>query len=178
MTDIKPCPFCGIGIATARGRHIGVTWKRYECLNCGALGPEREDINTRPENAWNTRPIEDALRARVEDLEGKLLGTQLDLGYAESKLSDAETDVDALKAENTDLRARIAELEAQLTAVPQWTCITEDPATWPQVGKMLIMWNMQSEPFEYPAYITTGGMFLEVPRDSYWLPIIPPEQPS
>jgi hypothetical protein len=58
-TDLKPCPFCGAEAGW-------VTEERaIECGHCAATGPWR-DLR---EADWNTRPIEDALRARAEAAE-------------------------------------------------------------------------------------------------------------
>jgi hypothetical protein len=57
--DLKPCPFCGAEAGW-------VTEERaIECGHCAATGPWR-DLR---EADWNTRPIEDALRARAEAAE-------------------------------------------------------------------------------------------------------------
>lgn len=59
MSDqLKPCPFCGKPAASDRNRVFGI-----ECLNCGAIGPEGEEASIK---AWNTRPIEDKLRAEFD----------------------------------------------------------------------------------------------------------------
>ena len=71
-TDIKPCPFCGNTRAVPRTRHIGTPWTRYECISCGALGPEREDRGDAAANAWNNRPAEDAQAACIADIREQL----------------------------------------------------------------------------------------------------------
>ena len=68
MTDkLKPCPFCGQNSAEMRNdKNYFTVW----CRSCGAMRNElgyisKEAVTTR----WNKRPIEDALRARLEAAE-------------------------------------------------------------------------------------------------------------
>lgn len=57
-TQLKPCPFCGA--AGVKSRH-----GYYTCSNdyCNLVTMS---------NGWNYRPIEDALQARIAELEAKL----------------------------------------------------------------------------------------------------------
>ena len=66
MTDLKPCPFCGrknIADYLSESGEI-LTY----CIDCF------EDTNGHPDrfDVWNTRPIEDALRAELDDLKKRL----------------------------------------------------------------------------------------------------------
>ena len=55
MSELKPCPFCGgTKICTEKGLNLNY------CDNCSA----ESNIEH-----WNTRPIEDGLRARIAELE-------------------------------------------------------------------------------------------------------------
>ena len=55
MSELKPCPFCGgTNICTEKGINLNY------CDSCSA------EANI---EHWNTRPIEDALRARIAELE-------------------------------------------------------------------------------------------------------------
>ncbi len=57
MNALKPCPFCGgTKICTEKGINLNY------CDNCSAESNVEH---------WNTRPIEDALRARIAELEEK-----------------------------------------------------------------------------------------------------------
>ena len=58
MSELKPCPFCG-------EMPIGQD-DRYMCSTLGCVMQE----NTISAKDWNTRPIEDALTARIAELEG------------------------------------------------------------------------------------------------------------
>jgi hypothetical protein len=57
MNELKPCPFCGgTNICTEKGINLNY------CDSCSA------EANI---EHWNTRPIEDELRARIAELEGE-----------------------------------------------------------------------------------------------------------
>ena len=58
--ELRPCPFCG-------GRHIETAENLdlVYCFDCGAK--MRTDLG----GGWNTRPIEDALNARIAELEAE-----------------------------------------------------------------------------------------------------------
>ena len=57
MSELKPCPFCG---AMPMGED-----DRYMCSTLGCVMQE----DTISAKEWNTRPIEDALQARIAELE-------------------------------------------------------------------------------------------------------------
>ena len=73
MSELKPCPFCGSEVQDdERGEKypkkspMGGWIIHCEC--CGAsLSQFRK--SGKDEISWNTRPIEDALRARIAELE-------------------------------------------------------------------------------------------------------------
>lgn len=57
MSELKPCPFCGgTKICTEKGINLNY------CDNCSA----ESNIEH-----WNTRPIEDALNKRIDELEAE-----------------------------------------------------------------------------------------------------------
>ncbi len=77
-TPLKPCPFCGETDPPGEG----VFWEEAEsveggivriyCESCGDGSPWRDDTpggHLRALNEWNTRPIEDALRAQMAELQ-------------------------------------------------------------------------------------------------------------
>ena len=57
--ELRPCPFCG---AMPMGED-----DRYMCSTLGCVMQE----DTISAKDWNTRPIEDALRARIAELEAE-----------------------------------------------------------------------------------------------------------
>ena len=59
MSELKPCPFCGgTKICTEKGINLNY------CDNCSAESNVEH---------WNTRPIEDALNARIAKLRKALI---------------------------------------------------------------------------------------------------------
>jgi len=62
MSELKECPFCGIKQLTDEEAEEIVTYigQTRVCDNCGATAKD-----------WNTRPIEDALQARIAELKDK-----------------------------------------------------------------------------------------------------------
>ena len=67
MSELKPCPFCG-GVAQVNTWTMhGITESRCFCSNSDCPN----SVRTVALEQWNTRPIEDALNARIAELEGK-----------------------------------------------------------------------------------------------------------
>jgi hypothetical protein len=62
-SEMGRCPFCGGSDLVDQNLGFGL-WKYVHCQSCGIDGPANSD--------WNTRPIEDALRARLEKAEAAL----------------------------------------------------------------------------------------------------------
>lgn len=64
--ELKPCPFCG---ATAKVTYLdyknGTTDARM--VRCSSSG-DCSTLEEHPASVWNTRPIEDTLRARIAAL--------------------------------------------------------------------------------------------------------------
>ena len=65
MSEIKPCPFCGSTDIKLHDEISHAVW----CQECFAEMPSI-DIESAVE-LWNTRPIEDELRARIAELEAE-----------------------------------------------------------------------------------------------------------
>jgi len=111
MSELKPCPFCG---GEASIEYDGL-YRWVECLNSKCEASARvfmfiNDVGNADyivAQNWNTRPIEDALNARIAELEGKI--DQLTAHYNDA-VSAGKVSVD-VKRELTD--AEIEELGAQ-----------------------------------------------------------------
>ena len=76
MDELKPCPFCGSSKSTIEpvfGASFGTPRFCVICSDCGADSQVDLGLSGATE-CWNTRPIEDELRARVAELEVKLSG--------------------------------------------------------------------------------------------------------
>lgn len=62
--ELKACPFCG-------SKDLNLVRDKYIiCNSCNAFSPDDKAENRN--ELWNTRPLEDALRSRVEELEREL----------------------------------------------------------------------------------------------------------
>jgi hypothetical protein len=66
MSELKPCPFCGSPAYSYHDNCID-----FAGVKCDLGGCVCADILI-TENNWNTRPVEDALTARIAELEGKI----------------------------------------------------------------------------------------------------------
>ncbi len=95
--ELKPCPFCGEPV------EFNKFAEKVVCEDCGA---------TIYSDYWNTRPIEDALNARIAELE-------LRLDVYNGNMYDVVVD------ENAKANKRIAELEAELTELKERFDITD-----------------------------------------------------
>ena len=62
MSEMKPCPFCGMNYAENAWDECGSEY--WVCEFCGAASGTARD-----EYGWNTRPIEDTLNKRIAELE-------------------------------------------------------------------------------------------------------------
>ena len=64
--ELRPCPFCGTLPQANTWTLHGISETRYFCPN-----PEcPHSVRTVTLEQWNTRPIEDALQARIVELNG------------------------------------------------------------------------------------------------------------
>ena len=61
MNELKACPFCGVNDWHYQSHFSGATIR--QCGECGTIVDE---------SVINTRPIEDELRSRIAELEGKI----------------------------------------------------------------------------------------------------------
>jgi len=96
--ELKPCPFCGCeNISIKVGVYRNGDTSIVECEDCNG------GIET-PDDAvaiWNSRPVEDELRAEIEKLESALVD-MMKLGI--NRVKDLRAENDALKAALRELR--------------------------------------------------------------------------
>ena len=87
MSELKPCPFCGADngyVDVIPNPFSNDIYSRGHCIKCHAVGtfyvqsylegelrPSFEQMAQMATENWNTRPIEDALRARIAELEAE-----------------------------------------------------------------------------------------------------------
>jgi len=71
MSDLKPCPFCGKEPNQTSTELGDRPCFYYECENpkCCAAEMGWHDTEQEAIDAWNTRPIEDALRKEISQLQ-------------------------------------------------------------------------------------------------------------
>lgn len=75
MTALRACPFCGDKAELYTGpAAMGEFYAIYSCEQCCAEAPRfyakhQEEATSHAADAWNGRPEEDRLRARVKRLE-------------------------------------------------------------------------------------------------------------
>ena len=113
MSELKACPFCG---SDQVGDHLP-GYVSFGCCNDANCSLTQRF----PTQVWNTRPIEDALRAENEELRSRLdglpTGELKELGSILADLLDSddfnnvEPYLSGAHAENEQLKARVAELE-------------------------------------------------------------------
>ena len=105
---VKTCPWCG---HEAKAKVVdGETL--YNCLNIDC-----PTGHWTPLKVWNTRPIEDALRLRIAELEAENDILKDHLREAKNILIDKNLQIDSLYEEGYKLQQRIAELEAENAAL-------------------------------------------------------------
>lgn len=121
---LKPCPFCG-----TKPHHITADLLTrpcfyYECENktCHAAEKGWHDTEQEAIDAWNTRPIEDALQARIAELEKKSMqcprcGDPITNELGDNPICGACALASDLAV--MTLQARITELEKLLSGNPQ-----------------------------------------------------------
>jgi len=61
MSELKACPMCG--------REAHIIGENIECKYCGCTSISIDGVNNNAVEQWNTRPIEDALRARIDTMQ-------------------------------------------------------------------------------------------------------------
>lgn len=148
--ELRPCPFCGQQHKVERGQelHWGMGWF-IDCHQRTIMQAFNEADRAKMIEHWNTRPIEDELRAewtrkaidiqQLHDLLQDPAAVELNLKAGRIAMpqglhwdGDNET---TLRAENAQLQARIEELEAMLRSVEWLECDGQYYCEWCGAGK-------------------------------------------
>jgi len=71
---LKPCPFCGVGVQNTddSDKYPRLFYRGGYYVECECCGAYLVQTNKYKGPGWNTRPIEDALNARIAQLEAEL----------------------------------------------------------------------------------------------------------
>jgi len=77
MSELRPCPFCGERVYIDYD-YVELSCQQeietvVMCKECGAMSKPSAAGNLGADQYWNTRPIEDALQARIDELERRLI---------------------------------------------------------------------------------------------------------
>ena len=158
MSELKKCPFCGgTKICTEKGINLNY------CDNCSAESNVEH---------WNTRPIEDALTARIAELEAE--NDRLQSGWFRDETICPDG---SLKPKVSDLLNRIAELEA----AQRWIPVSE---RLPQIGVRVLFYNnfiknIHKGWYSGDEWVSDIGVFYngdKLKRITHWMPLsTPPE---
>jgi hypothetical protein len=102
MTELKKCPFCGSEATNPMTKNSS---KYADCSNQDCITNKIVYVTV---DEWNTRPIEDALQARIDELEQ----------YKSQAPAYIDGIADFWKDKCAKQDARIATLESQLRWIP------------------------------------------------------------
>lgn len=103
MSELKPCPFCGKDAEITPAAECGPNAYMVACSSCFACSvvcvAVKDDVRPMLIDAWNARPIEDALRVKNARLRGalkNLLGFGTSGTFMESSMAidDARAELD------------------------------------------------------------------------------------
>lgn len=143
MSELKPCPFCG-GAPKKMHTHNQEKMPLIFWCECEAM----TDVDYMCIEAWNTRPREDALQARIDELEDHMKRWQenhdsmvrrLDVAMfgeedaaKQASLCDLISPAERLRAEKVALTAQVAELRGALEDIHSINReeVLADPEYW------------------------------------------------
>lgn len=98
MNELKACPFCG---SEVKLQDTGNWYTQFiRCKGCDAQMQRYKGEGVII--PWNTRPIEDALQARIDELEEMFNGTQT--GQALRILTELQKSFQALGLHNPEVK--------------------------------------------------------------------------
>ena len=108
MTENKRCPLCG---CKTRVKHSSITGENYiGCSNANCQMPPMI-----LESDWNTRPIEDALNARIAELEAENAELEAEMERLKNSIYSLDIDWEMLC---TNKDAKISRLKGEREWIP------------------------------------------------------------
>jgi len=89
---LKPCPFCGVGVQNTddSDKYPRLFYRGGYYVECECCGAYLVQTNKYKGPGWNTRPIEDALNARIAQLEAELATLKSENVNLSKKMTDYE----------------------------------------------------------------------------------------
>jgi hypothetical protein len=167
MIELKKCPFCGGEAQVNTWTMHGITESRCFCSNSDCPN----SVRTVALEQWNSRPIEDALNARIAELEAENAGLKervamLDVTAVFKSLGEM-----GYIEQTNKLHARIAELEA----AQRWIPVSE---RLPFGEKVLVLWKDRTIHLDW-TFLDGGGYYWWNSGQSnvtHWMPLPQPPE--
>jgi hypothetical protein len=191
MSEMKPCPFCGSKALT----NIFLDYEDIENLPTNVIDDYEPEVTCENERCiygwwlspkdWNTRPIEDALNARIAELEGEIAkmkkyfhkpahGTCCTCQKCGHTYDECRCDFDEALDDLDKANARIAELEA----AQRWVPVSERlPEPYTRVLACIKSGYMEVD-YRFAEPIIEVGIadFYSLENVTHWMPL--PEPPE
>jgi hypothetical protein len=118
MSELKNCPFCGEFDIDNKEEYTEGGWQySYQCIRCGASGSTSGNIQHRKEfqiEGWNTRPIEDAQAAEIEQLKARNAALVTELTATNIKADKCYAELEKHRADE-----RIFDERMEVLDIPQ-----------------------------------------------------------
>jgi len=164
LDELKPCPFCNIPPASITSKIDGKEY--YSCLNVDC--PNGSWLTAAE---WNTRPIEDALNARIAEL-SQAVG--LITTMKPTMVMDANHPLDMVREVGEHVTARIAELEA----AQRWIPVSERlPEPYTRVLACIKSGYMEVDYMYSEPIVDVGSAdFNSLDNVTHWMPLPQPPE--
>ena len=152
MSELKPCPLCG-------GASIAIKPHRVEiiiCPNGGCPLGGHAGLNPVTREQWNNRPTEDAMQARIGELETELTQTKELLSDSAPYQDMLRTILSAALINRNELIEQLTMVKSELSvkggmlermidrlvdaqkAAVQWVTFDGEPETMPAIGSTVL----------------------------------------
>ena len=115
--EMKPCPHCGSDDIDVTYTYVDDGLDYYaECTDCYCRGAW-EPTAAKARAAWDSRPIEDALQARIDALKASGIEALRRAEVAEQERDTYKAKVNVLVAENRSVHCTLQRVFSQCTAL-------------------------------------------------------------